>query len=117
LDLGYWQDLHSLMYICTCSVLMSCLPFCWLLEEYKWELSKDTFLVQFFSQLYTWEKWIKIPLLFITTVFHRALASCLLQQKDRVKIPLLFITTVFHRALASCLLQQKDRVVFMAQEY
>jgi hypothetical protein len=47
-----------------------------LLEEYKWELSKDTFLVQFFSQLYTYEKWIKIPLLFITTVFHRALASC-----------------------------------------
>jgi hypothetical protein len=24
-----------------------------LLEEYKWELSKDTSLVQFFSQLYT----------------------------------------------------------------
>jgi hypothetical protein len=25
----------------------------WLLEEYKWELSTDYFLVQFFSQLYT----------------------------------------------------------------
>jgi hypothetical protein len=29
----------------------------------------------------------------------------------------LFITTVFHRALASFLLQPKDRVVFMVQEY
>jgi hypothetical protein len=30
----------------------------------------------FFSQPYTEEKWIKIPLLFMTTVFHRAIACC-----------------------------------------
>jgi hypothetical protein len=35
-----WQDPHRLMYICTCSVLMSSLPLYPLLEEYKWELSK-----------------------------------------------------------------------------
>jgi hypothetical protein len=47
----------SRSYICTCSVLMSSLPFTIYLTNYKWELSKDTFLVQFFSQLYTYKKW------------------------------------------------------------
>jgi hypothetical protein len=28
-------------------------PFTVYLKNYKWELSKDTFLMQFFSQLYT----------------------------------------------------------------
>jgi hypothetical protein len=51
---GEWQDSHSLMYIHTCSVLMSSLPLTIYLKNYKSELSKDTFLVQFFSQLYTY---------------------------------------------------------------
>jgi hypothetical protein len=73
-------------YVHVLSLAMSSLPFTGYLKSHKCELPKDTFLVQFFSQLYTYEKWIKIPLLFITTVFHRALASFLLQQKDRVAL-------------------------------
>jgi hypothetical protein len=42
---GEWQDSHSFTYLHTCSALMSSLPLYRLLEEYKWELSKDTFLV------------------------------------------------------------------------
>jgi hypothetical protein len=43
---GRWQDLYSLMYIHTymvCPYVISALY--WLLEEYKWELSKNTFLM------------------------------------------------------------------------
>jgi hypothetical protein len=43
LFLSFWQDLHSLMYIHICSVLMSSLSFTIYLMNYKWELSKDTF--------------------------------------------------------------------------
>jgi hypothetical protein len=50
-DLRQWGV--SLMYIHTCSVLMSSVPFTIHLKNHKWEPSKDTFLVQFFSQLYT----------------------------------------------------------------
>jgi hypothetical protein len=46
------QVLHSLMYIHTCSVLMSSLPFTSYLKSHKCELPKDTFLVHG-SQLYT----------------------------------------------------------------
>jgi hypothetical protein len=42
---GEWQDSHILTYLHTCTALMSSLPLFQLLEEYKWELSKDTFLV------------------------------------------------------------------------
>jgi hypothetical protein len=55
-----------------------------LLEESKMWTSRRYFSHALFSQLYTYQKWIKIPLLSITTGFHRVLASCLLQQKDRV---------------------------------
>jgi hypothetical protein len=48
----------------------------WFLEESQLWTSKRYVSHALFSQLYTLEKWIKIPLLFITTVFHRALASC-----------------------------------------
>jgi hypothetical protein len=44
-----WQDLQSLTYMCTCSVLMLSLP----LKNHKCELPKDTFWYAFFSQLYT----------------------------------------------------------------
>jgi hypothetical protein len=48
-----------------------------LLEESQMWTSKRYFSRALFSQLNTLEKWIKIPLLFTTTVFHRALAlSC-----------------------------------------
>jgi hypothetical protein len=42
---------HTYMF---CPYVISTL-YCFIvyLENYKWELSKDTFLVQFFSQLYT----------------------------------------------------------------
>jgi hypothetical protein len=40
-----WQDLHSLTYLHTCSVLMSSLPFTSYLKSHKCELPKDTFLV------------------------------------------------------------------------
>jgi hypothetical protein len=60
----------------TCSVLLSSLPFTCYLKSHNCKFPKDTFSSAPFSQLYTSEKWIKIPLLFITTVFHRALASC-----------------------------------------
>jgi hypothetical protein len=38
-----WQDLHSLMYIHTGSILMSSLPFTIYLKNYKWKLSKILF--------------------------------------------------------------------------
>jgi hypothetical protein len=43
----------SCTYVHVLSLCGWSLPLYQLLKEYKWELSKDTFLVQFFSQLYT----------------------------------------------------------------
>jgi hypothetical protein len=65
--LSIWQDLHSLMFIHMCSVLKSSLPFTNYLKSHNCVLPKDTFLVHS-SHNFTQEKWIKIPLLFITTV-------------------------------------------------
>jgi hypothetical protein len=90
-----WQDLHSLTYICTCYVLMSSLLLYQLLEESQMRTSKDTFLIH--------SSWL--------TTLH------LSKRNELIKIPFLPITTVFCRALALLLLQQKDRVVFVVQEY
>jgi hypothetical protein len=48
-----WQYLHNLMYLCTCSVLMSSLLLYQLLEESQMWTSKIYFSCALFSQLYT----------------------------------------------------------------
>jgi hypothetical protein len=52
------------------------------LEKCKWEISKILFSCNY-SHNFTPEKWIKIPLLFITNVCHRALASCCSRKREQ----------------------------------